>query len=1153
MNADQNRLMEILSETLNQPTPEARARYLAEACGGDEALRRQVEGLLDAHTKAGDFLKPPTEDAPENDSPGTVIGRYQLLQRIGEGGFGQVYMAEQLEPVRRKVAVKVIKLGMDTREVVARFEAERQALAMMEHPNIAKVLDGGTTGMGRPYFVMELVKGVPITDYCDQNRYSPEQRLRLFLKVCHAVQHAHQKGVIHRDLKPSNILVTEQDGEAVPKVIDFGVAKAIGPSLTDRLLFTRFEQLIGTPTYMSPEQAGLGSLDLDTRTDIYSLGVLLYQLLTSTTPVQAETLHQAALDEVRRMIREMEPPKPSTRLQALGAKLTEVAEQRHLEPRTLRRLVAGDLDWIVMKALEKDRRRRYETADALAQDLERHLKHLPVQASPPSAAYRVRKFVRRHRLGVGVAGAVSGALIAGLILALLGLGQAQREREYAQQQAALAKAINAFLQELLSAASPDSEVDRDLKVRTALDRASGSLAERFKDQPDVRGGTHQNLGNIYRSLGEYAAAEQHLQQAIELATTLFGSQAPKTLEVKNSLGLLYVESGRFDECIAFLKDLLEVERRVLGKTDPETVLGTVNNLAVAYNSLGRSWEAEPLFREVSSGLARLIGPEHRETLVALHNVAFSRMGQGRWEEAERLFRQNLDQTRRVCGPQSPDTGRVLHSLGVVLGLLGRLEESTASLQEALTVRRHVLGPAHRATLLTQREVAACSARAAQWSQSARQYSELAQSASPDLLDFSYGAIVADLAGDRQGALGQCRELAGRFGGLTNPVTASEVSANLCLLLREGPDDLSAGLELPVQFLDRATAGDKQARWFRLLHGMVQYRLGHWEQAATSLEAVLSGRDADYAWFSGYLAAAARYQLGDTNAGWKLYQQCQEKLALVLARGSLGKMWIIDARALIARSEAERVIFGRIVSPPVDAAALASHRQDWRLIQQRFSTANAFAAQQKWPQARDAYRQAAEDPRFFWAAAEYDSELVPLEMAAALLMAGDYEAHERLCRQLFANEPDAPGRLRAEVRLKMWFMRPRDRSVELDQRATELLRFIPDKSKLADASGDYWTWLNRGLAAYRQGNLAEASECLKHARRSEDVGCRGAATVFLAMTEQRSGRHKQAVRLLQDAEAILTEPLRTLTGSAWPDLCVCHLALQEARNLIQLAN
>src|SRR5262245_56738248 len=339
---------------------------------------------------------PPPEPDFVAEQTGMMIGRYKLLQQIGEGGFGIVFMAEQIEPVQRKVALKIIKAGMDTREVIARFEAERQALALMDHPSIAQVLDGGTTASGRPYFVMELVRGIPITGYCDQHNLSTRERLELFIKVCHAIQHAHQKGIIHRDLKPSNVLVTLHDGEPVPKVIDFGVAKALGQKLTEKTLFTRFEQMIGTPAYMSPEQAALGGLDIDTRSDIYSLGVLLYELLTGVTPLDAETLRQAGLDKVRQIIQETDPPSPSTRVLTLGRQMLDVATHRHTEPAALSRLLRGDLDWITMKALEKDRSRRYETVSGLAQDIEFHLKDETVAARPPSAAYLLSKFLRRH-------------------------------------------------------------------------------------------------------------------------------------------------------------------------------------------------------------------------------------------------------------------------------------------------------------------------------------------------------------------------------------------------------------------------------------------------------------------------------------------------------------------------------------------------------------------------------------------------------------------------------------------------------------------------------------------------------------------------------------------------------------------------------------
>jgi WD40 repeat protein/serine/threonine protein kinase len=400
---------EIFIGALQEKDPAEQQAYLDRACGTDTVLRRRVEGLLRDRERAANFLDAPvlasvaTLDELIKERPGTVIGPYKLLQQIGEGGMGVVYMAEQQQPVRRKVALKIVKPGMDSAQVIARFEAERQALALMDHQNIAKVLDAGTTDNRRPYFVMELVHGVPITQYCDDNHLTPRARLELFLPVCHAVQHAHQKGIIHRDLKPSNVLVCLYDGVAVPKVIDFGIAKATGQQLTERTMFTQFGSLVGTLEYMSPEQAEMSQLGIDTRSDVYSLGVMLYELLTGTTPLERQRVKEAGFDEIRRLIREEEPPKPSTRLSKSGVELAAISVQRQTEPGKLTRLVRGELDWIVMKSLEKDRNRRYETANGLAKDVERYLHDEPVEACPPTPGYRLRKFARKHKMGLATA------------------------------------------------------------------------------------------------------------------------------------------------------------------------------------------------------------------------------------------------------------------------------------------------------------------------------------------------------------------------------------------------------------------------------------------------------------------------------------------------------------------------------------------------------------------------------------------------------------------------------------------------------------------------------------------------------------------------------------------------------------------------------
>jgi WD40 repeat protein/serine/threonine protein kinase len=424
---DRPQLLSIFCEARECQSATERAAYLDAVCGADAELRARVEALLRAEPVVGNFLQgnssqpqlARTADEPLSERPGTMIGPYKLLEEIGEGGMGLVFVAEQQEPIKRRVALKIIKPGMDSRQVIARFEAERQALALMDHPNIAKVFDGGATGAGRPYFVMELVKGKPITEYCDQHQIPIRERLELFVHVSQAVQHAHQKGIIHRDLKPSNVMVVSHDGKPVVKVIDFGVAKAIGQQLTDKTIYTQFAQMVGTPLYMSPEQAGQSGLDVDTRTDIYALGVLLYELLTGTTPFDKEQFKEVGYDEIRRIIREEEPLKPSTRISTLGQAAATVSTNRQSDPKQLRRLFRRELDWIVMKCLEKDRNRRYETASALAADIERYLHHEPVQACPPSPGYRLRKFARRHTVALSMVSVVAAAvlLVAGAFVA----------------------------------------------------------------------------------------------------------------------------------------------------------------------------------------------------------------------------------------------------------------------------------------------------------------------------------------------------------------------------------------------------------------------------------------------------------------------------------------------------------------------------------------------------------------------------------------------------------------------------------------------------------------------------------------------------------------------------------------------------------------
>src|SRR6266571_3523916 len=505
MNDSSDRDVVVFAEALQLPVAE-RSAYLENACGADAELRQRVQRLLKAHAHAGDFLEhPPPEAVVEaspkacvGEKPGDRIGRYKLLQQIGEGGCGVVYMAEQEEPIRRRVALKIIKPGMDTKSVMARFEAERQALGLMDHPNIAKVFDAAATESGRPYFVMELVRGVKITDYCDLKSLTTEERLGLFVQVCRAVQHAHQKGVIHRDIKPSNILVTTtEEGSALPVVIDFGIAKATtNQRLTDRTLFTAFEMLIGTPAYMSPEQADISGVDVDTRTDVYSLGVLLYELLTGSPPFDGGVLMKTGLDEIRRVIRERDPARPSMRLITMAAAdLTSTAQRRQSAPPALIRSVRGDLDWIVMKALAKDRRRRYETANGLALDVQRYLANEPISARPPSKLYKLQKAVLRNKLLFSGIGVIALLLVVSLIVVSASLAKERRSRQKSQQ-------VTKFLEEMLQGAGPSVALGEDTRMlRRILDQTAERVGKEMTDQPLVEAELRNIIGKLYDELG----------------------------------------------------------------------------------------------------------------------------------------------------------------------------------------------------------------------------------------------------------------------------------------------------------------------------------------------------------------------------------------------------------------------------------------------------------------------------------------------------------------------------------------------------------------------------------------------------------------------------------------------------------------------------
>jgi eukaryotic-like serine/threonine-protein kinase len=632
------------------------------------------------------------------EAAGTVIDRYRLLQKIGEGGMGEVWLAEQKEPVSRRVALKLVKTGTSTPEVIARFESERQALALMDHPAIAKVLDAGSTPQGMPYFVMEYVAGVPITDYCDNHQLSTRKRLELFVHVCEGVQHAHQKAIIHRDLKPSNILVNEVDGRAAPKIIDFGIAKALTQKLTEATLFTRVGMLVGTPEYMSPEQANSSGEDIDTRTDVYSLGVIFYELLAGVPPLD---LKKSALEAFLRSLRETEPPKPSTRIRTLDpTTATELARKRQTEPMALARQLGGDLDSIALKALEKDRSRRYGSPSDFASDIGRYLRNEAVLAVPPSLAYRARKFVRRYRGALVTAAAFVLVLIAAAVISI-------RQSIRANREAAVALAVNDFLQnDLLGQASAykQSKPDPDLKVRTALDRAAAQVAGKFDRQPEVEASIRNTIGKAYEDLGLYPEAAKQHEAALDLRRRVLGPGHLDTLRSMNNLALVYADEGKYAQAETLHSQALEIERRVLGPEHPNTLM-SMHNLALVYMRKGKYAQAETLYGQTLEIERRVLGPEHRDTVLSMVNLGIVYGDEGKYPQAEALDSQTLEIERRVFGPEHPETLRSMNNLAVAYGNEGKYAQAEALFSQILEARRRALGPEHPETLSSMSNLA----------------------------------------------------------------------------------------------------------------------------------------------------------------------------------------------------------------------------------------------------------------------------------------------------------------------------------------------------------------------------------------------------------------------------------------------------------------
>jgi serine/threonine protein kinase/Tfp pilus assembly protein PilF len=658
-------------------------------CGRDsenlspEGLCAECRSIPTPNTPTSTAEAPPfpgSDFASMHDHPDR-IGPYKIREVLGQGGMGIVYLAEQEQPMHRRVALKVIKLGMDTEEVIARFESERQALAMMNHPNIARVFDAGTTDRGSPYFVMEYVPGIPICEYCDRQRLNTRERLDLFVLVCQAIQHAHQKGIIHRDIKPSNVLVSVEDGKPMPKVIDFGVAKAMNQRLTEKTLFTQQGVLVGTPAYMSPEQADLTGLDVDTTTDIYSLGVLLYEMLVGALPFDAGRLRRAGYGEIQRIIRDEDPPTPAKRLQSLGDTAVEIAKRRQTSLKVLQKQLRGDLDWITMKAMEKNRARRYASASEFVADIHRYLAQEAISARPPSVFYKLGKFTRRHRVGIAAGILLVLALIAGMAGTTISLMRARKAEKLAQKEAEQAKAINRFLQTTLGSANPIEGRGRNITVLEALEASIGQIHETFIGQPEVEAELRFNIGITFLRLGHYDKAETLLKESLQIFQQQLGPENPILVAPLNSLAILKQERGDYKEAEGYFRRALALAIRQNGEEHPD-VISIMSNLAVLLQEQGDLAAAEPLVRKNLQTDRKLLGKENLNVAIDLNGLGRLLMEKKEYEESALVFEEAM---RIFQKEQSPALALCMGNQGELLTAKGEYPRAEAVLAKALAL------------------------------------------------------------------------------------------------------------------------------------------------------------------------------------------------------------------------------------------------------------------------------------------------------------------------------------------------------------------------------------------------------------------------------------------------------------------------------------
>lgn len=1185
------------------PDSERRA-YLDEVCGTDSELRSRLDALLEGHFNGAGFMDadPARDDSSGGavpDETGRVIGRYRLVERLGEGGFGVVYRAAQEEPIRREVALKVIKPGMDTRQVLARFETERQAMGMMDHTNIAKVYDAGATENGRPFFVMELVPGLPVTRFCDEHGLSPRRRLELFLDVCGAVQHAHLKGIIHRDLKPSNILCRNSPEEAKPevKVIDFGIAKATEASRSGSSSMTQGHQPLGTPEYMSPEQADPGRIDVDTRSDIYSLGIVLYELLTGRTPLDGSALRPSDYEEFRRRIREEEPAAPSRRVEALdGDEREGIAEAHGRDPAGLAKMYREDLDWVVLKTLEKDPDRRYQTVSDLGADLRRFLRHEPVSAAAPSRVHRLRRFVRRNRAAVSAGLSVVVALLAGTVVAGWQAIRASQALEAAARQKDVAEAVNRFLTEDLlrqaDAWRSDGPARADRTMVEMLSAATNRIGDRFSSEPVVEASIRLELGRAFSSLGKEREGIGQLRLAADLFERSLGPDHPSTLDALADLAWHLSshgdpgEAGK-SESGERLENVLAARTRVLGEDHPKT-LQTRLDLAHHYLNRGESERAVPLveggypiclemagsdhdltlqyrsatllllqsqdriieanrgWESLKEDYRRIFGPDNVRIAYGSYHLGYNRMRfEGRYDVAERTLKKGLDISRPAVGYGYP-TQILLYRIAEACLGQGKYEEGMAWARECLAAREALYGPDSPMTVSYGRRLASICGRLGDWTGCANEIDELRRRGIFDLETLAWGMMARNRAGLDSGELRQ--EFWEHWTGDRNE---NSYGAALILLMLPCPE---SERDSRMALVQDAVESLEEGRWLdaekaRLLQGILAFRKGEHRHAVDELHGLHNFRENwAAAALARYVTAECLDRLGQVERAKTQFDSANLILEGILSTGDLDSdvLWSLfpeAALALVARDEVATRFLEVQDSRASPEAKLAASRNRWGEVRKLLREADLAGRRRDYATASDYYIQAIESPHFDFFGGLHQDPQLDIKMGIAFLLGGKGEAFDEF-RRLADADP-------APVSSSLLVLRD-DLSPPVPGSGSAEKGSIQAGNDSSGEREDAWDPLLEGANLYRAGRFLEAWPMLEAAKLGGRKEITVEATAWGAMAAFRSGRRQEAREQLALAKQGLKEVLdlnEGVLGHDWHETARCELVLKEAERFL----